>query len=98
MAFGGMPDDRWFQQLNEQLQAVNRAVNLNVIGAAQQVVKSYGPQLAQVEAIVNAMRMSSSSVSTLQATAQLQDAFSAQLVATVAPALDTLSAVGQSAG
>src|SRR5260370_10169867 len=92
-----MPDARWFKQLNEQLKAVNWGGNLNVIGAARQVVKSYGPQLAQVEAMVNAMRMSSSYVSTLQATAQLQDAFSAQLAATEAPALDTISAVGQSA-
>jgi len=97
MAFGGIPDDRWFQQLNKQLQAVNRVVNLNVIGTAQQVVNSYGPQLAQVEAMVHAMRVSSSYVSTLQATAQLQGAFSAQLAATVTPALDMISVAGQSA-
>jgi len=97
MVFGGMPDDSWFQQLNEQMWAVNRLVNSSGFRAMQQMT---GP-LAQIDTMVKTMRMPLSSISAVAQTAALaQTAYSSQLVASAAAASDAAAAirlVGQSA-
>src|SRR6266496_4645823 len=97
MMFGGMPDDGWFRRLNEQIQAINRPVNLSGFGAVQQVLGSYGPQLAQIDTMVKAMRMPLSYVSAVQTAALVQNVYSPPIVASVTAASDALAVVGQSA-
>lgn len=98
MVISGIPDDDWFRQFHEQMQAANRLVDLSGFRAMQRIA-DYGRQLAQIDRMVRAMRMPLSSISAVaQEAAFAQAAYSSQLAASAAAASEaaaTIRAVGQ---
>lgn len=90
MVITGMPDDGWFRQFNEQMQAANYLVDLSGFRAMQQIDK-----------MVSAMRVPFSYVSAAaQEAAFAQAAYSSQLAANVAAASEAaaaIKAIGQGA-
>jgi RNA polymerase sigma factor (sigma-70 family) len=63
--FNAMPDDRLMRWFNQQVRLV-KSVNTGVVGLAQQAFEVRRQHLAQIEALVDSMRMTPSIVSELQ--------------------------------